>query len=278
MSQLFEILYKSRNFFFFLIFQIICFNLMSRNNMFWNVSLFNSTNSFAGKSLEITNRVSEFINYGHTNKALVEENAMLRKLLTDKIEASPVLIGYSPDSLVARRFEFNIAKVIGSTTNLKDNFITIDKGSEDGIKTGMGVISPLGIVGQVSNVSNHYSRIYAVLHSAMRVSVEVKNKKLLENQELALGTCIWDGTDPRYLTLNNIDRFKQVAVGDTVVTSQQNAIFPSSIIVGTISEISNDPSEAFHQIKVKLSNDLSSLAYVYIVKNKFIEEQTEIEK
>lgn len=251
---------------------------MSKNNIYWNVSLFNSTNAVVGKSLELNNKATEFVNLRNTNEQLAEENAFLRKQLTDKMELYPVIEGYNADSLIARRFSFNIAKVIGSTANLTDNFITIDKGEADGIKPGMGVVAPLGIVGQVSNTSKHYARIYSLLHSNMRVSAEVKNATLQEDETIALGTIQWDGTNPNYVNLNNIDRFKPIAIGDTVYTSMQNAIYPQNIMIGIVKEVANDPSEAFHKIKVKLSTDFSGLMYVYVVDNKFVEEQLELEE
>ena len=277
MSQLFGILYKSRHFFLFLALQIICFYLMSKNNVYWDVSFFNTTNSVVARSLEVSQRANEFVNLGNVNERLVNENAALRKKITDLQEFNPGITGYKPDSVMARRFDYTVAKVVGSTHNLTDNFITIDKGSDDGIRAGMGVISPQGVVGQVAYANKHYSRVYSILHSRQMVSAEVLNKKLRENATVALGIAKWDGTNPHYVGLNTVDRFKPVAKGDSVVTSLQNPIFPPHVMIGKIAEVSNTSSEAFHHISVRLSADFSSLIYVYVVKNKLIDSQQEAE-
>ncbi|MBX2953276.1 MAG: rod shape-determining protein MreC [Leadbetterella sp.] len=277
MSQLLGILYKSRHFFLFLALQIICFYLMSKNNVYWDVSFFNTTNSVVARSLEVSQKTNEFVNLGKVNDQLARENSRLRKQLTDMQEMTSGIPGYKPDSLMAQRFDYTVAKVVGSTHNLTDNFITIDKGTDDGVRAGMGVISPQGVVGQVAYANKKYSRIYSVLHSRQMVSAEVLNAKLRENSTVALGIAKWDGTNPHYVRLNTVDRFKPVAKGDSVVTSLQNPIFPPHVMIGKISEVSNTTSEAFHNISVRLSTDFSSLIYVYVVKNKLIESQQEAE-
>ncbi|MCD8538748.1 MAG: rod shape-determining protein MreC [Leadbetterella sp.] len=277
MSQLLGILYKSRHFFLFLALQIICFYLMSKNNVYWDVSFFNTTNSVVARSLEVSQKANEFVNLGKVNNRLADENAALRKQLTDLQERSTGIPGYHPDSLKVQRFEYTVAKVVGSTHNLTDNFVTIDKGTDDGVRAGMGVISPQGVVGQVAYANKNYSRVYSILHSRQMVSAEVLNRKLRENNTVALGIAKWDGTNPQYVRLNTVDRFKPVAKGDSVVTSLQNPIFPPHVMVGRISEVSNTSSEAFHNISVRLSTDFSGLIYVYVVKNKLIESQQEVE-
>jgi rod shape-determining protein MreC len=277
MSQLFGILYKSRHFFLFLALQILCFYLMSKNNVYWDVSFFNTTNTVVAKSLEVSQKGTEFINLGKVNDQLSAENVALRKQLTDMQEQKSPIPGYTQDSTKAFRFDYTVAKVVGSTHNLTDNFITIDKGTEDGVKAGMGVISPNGVVGQVAYANKHYSRVYSVLHSKQMVSAEVLSKKLRESSTIALGIAKWGGTNARYIQLNTVDRFKPVAKGDSVVTSLQNPIFPPHIMIGKISDISNSTAEAFHTISVRLSTDFSGLVYVYVVKNKLIESQKEAE-
>ncbi len=277
MTQLFGILYKSRHFFLFLALQIICFYLMSKNNVYWDVSFFNTTNNVVARSLEVSQKANEFVGLGKVNEQLASENAALRKQLTDLQEMNPGIPGYKQDSVMARRFDYTVAKVVGSTHNLTDNFITIDKGIDDGVRAGMGVISPQGVVGQVAYANKNYSRVYSILHSRQMVSAEVLNQKLRENGTVALGIAKWDGTNPHYVRLNTVDRFKPVAKGDSVVTSLQNPIFPPHVMIGKINEVSNTTSEAFHNITVRLSADFSSLIYVYVVKNKLIESQQEAE-
>lgn len=279
MSQLFGILYKVRNFFLFVFLQIICFYLIKKNSIYWDVTFFNSTNSFVAKSLATSQRIKEFTSLGVVNKQLAYENKTLREELTKSRELLSLgQLGYIPDTSQSSRYSFMVAKVISSTQNPTDNYITIDKGTKHGIKPGMGVICPDGVVGQVMSCNNLYSRVSTILHSSFSISAEILNKKLRTSNESALGIGKWNGENSKTIQLTTIDRFKPIFKKDSVVTSMQNSVFPPKIMIGRISKLSSNPSEAFFNIDVRLSTDFSSLVYVYIVNNKLINQQKEIEE
>ncbi len=278
MSQLFGLLYKARNFFLFLFLEIISLILVRKNNVHWDVSFFNTTNSFAAKTLEVTHNTKEYLYLKKVNETLSEENTELRKKLTflQQLQGRPDSF-YTTDSIYSGRFNFWAAKVINSTTGLTDNYLTLNKGKLDGILPGMGVISSKGVIGQVMSCSDHYSRVYSILHSDFTVSSEVLNKDLTKLEQTALGLCNWSGSSHRVIQMNTVDKFKPVHVGDSVVTSEQNLIFPSKIMVGKVKKVVDDNKEAFHKIDVELSTDFTGLTYVYVVENKLITEEENIQ-
>jgi rod shape-determining protein MreC len=279
MSQLFGILYKIRHFFIFLILQGICFFLISKNNVYWEVTAFNSTNSFVAKSMSLNQSIHEYINLDKINDQLVLENKTLRTQLTKKNEDQALQnTGYKVDSNASNRYSYVVAKVIKSSQNLSDNYITIDKGSKDGLKPGMGVICPQGVVGQIMTCNENYSRISSILHSNFSISSEILNKTLKKENVRALGIGKWESGNPSIISLNNVDRFKSIFKGDTVVTSMQNSVFPPQIMVGRISKLQVNQTEAFYQINVRLSTDFSSLIYVYVVNNRLVEKENSLEK
>ena len=71
--------------------------------------------------------------------------------------------------------------------NQRNNLI-IDKGSVDGIKNEMGVISKNGIIGIVNSVSKNYSRVISILNQEIKINVRLKNN--------ALGSMYWKGLNP----------------------------------------------------------------------------------
>jgi rod shape-determining protein MreC len=270
MSQLLQLLYRGRNFFLFLLFELISY---------WSVSFFNTNSYYVGKMLEANTELTDYVGLKGANKALAYENRELKEklVLFQQNNSSPVGI-YHPDSLFASRFSFQVAKVIKSTQNLTNNYITIDKGTLDGIEKGMGVISPQGIVGQVVACSEHFSRIVSTLHSRTQVSAEVVNQKLRSENIHALGIGQWNGANSRIIKLTTIDRFKPLTKGDSVITSEQNNVFPAGIMVGKIKQLKVGADNAFFDIDVELATDFSSLTYVYVVKNKLVEEQVKLEE
>lgn len=278
MSQLIQLLYRGRNLFLFIILELLSFWLMVKNNNYWSVSFFNSTNYYAAKVLEANKNLTDYLSLKSKNQDLANENQKLRQELVkyQQLDQNPLGI-YHPDSIFASRFEFKVAKVIKNSSHLPNNYLTIDKGTADGIEPGMGVICPQGVVGQVTSCSEHFSRITSILHSKAFVSSEILNYKLRQEGIQALGLGKWDGSNPRILKLTTIDRFKPIMKGDSVVTSEQNAIFPPKIMVGKIKDFGVGKDNAFYDIDVQLSTDFASVTYVYIVKNKLIKEQEAIE-
>ncbi len=278
MSQLLQLFYRIRHFILFIVFELVSIWLLIQNNNYWGVSYFNSSNYYVAKSLEANRSVTEYIGLKEVNKALANENVQLKQRLIAYQQADKNPSGlYSPDSTFANRFEFTVAKVVKSTVNLTNNYLTIDKGRLDGIKPGMGIIGPRGIVGQVKSCSDHFSVVYSILHSRFSVSAEVLNQKLRDDEVQALGIGKWDGANPRFLKLTTIDRFKPIAKGDSVITSEQNSIFPSRTMIGKVASIKVGKDNAFFDIDVRLSTDFSSISYVYVVENKLTLEQQNLE-
>lgn len=279
MSQLFRLIFRIRNFLLFVILELVSFWLIVKNDYYWDVSFFNTSNFYAAKTLEASNYVKSYMNLGNVNDQLVKENAELKNAVT----AMQQLKGregdyYKVDSAFASRFEFKVAKVVNNTVNLSKNYLTIDKGKLDGIEPGMGVICPQGVVGQVMQCSDHFSRVYSILHSEFNVSSEVKNQTLRAKSEKALGIAKWGGLNPRVIDLLTIDRFKPIKQGDSVMTSEQNVIFPSGTMVGRIRKLGAKQDQAFFDIEVELATDFQNISYVYVVNNKLKNEQEKLEE
>lgn len=279
MSQLLGLLNRAKYFFLFLLLEIISFSLIRKNNLQWDVTFFNSTNAIAAKTMAITYRAKEYLNLDEENESLAKENIVLREKLSYYEQGrARADYFYAADSIYAERFDFKVAKVINSTTSRANNYVTIDKGTLDGVEPGMGVIGPRGVVGQVMSCSEHFSRVYSILHEDFRISSEVTNESLRNSDQIALGLALWDGISSRTVKLGTIDRFKKVNVGDSVLTSEQNLVFPPNVLIGQIKRVQTPSSGAFHDIDVELASDLGSLSYVYVVNNKLINEQENLEK
>ena len=277
MSQLLRLIFRARNFLLFVLLELLSFWLIVKNNNYWDVSFFNTSNQLAAKTLETSNFAKNYMNLGTVNQQLAAENAELKKNVAfyQQLNARQGDF-YKVDSAMATKYSFKVAKVINSTVNLSNNYITIDKGSLDGIEPGMGVISPTGIVGSVKSCSEHLSVVYSILHSSMSVSAEIKNFKNIKEPVMGIGK--WGGLSPRLIQMTTIDRFKPVKQSDSVVTSNLNSIFPAGVMVGKVKKLSAKQDQAFFDMDVELSTDFQNLTFVYIVNNKLKKEQDTLEK
>jgi rod shape-determining protein MreC len=150
------------------------------------------------------------------------------------------------------------------------NYLTLHRGELQGIKKDMAVIGPDGLVGTVIEVSDNYAMVMSLLHRNSKVSSMLKKGNVT-------GTVEWDGHDPRFLTLRNIPKSAEVVKGDSVLTSTYSANFPSNIMVGTVEEITADPSSNFYTIRLKTATNFFSIQYVNVVENVQWAEQRRLE-
>jgi rod shape-determining protein MreC len=278
MNQLFGIIYKARNLLLFIFLESVCFYLIRKNNVKWDVNIFNSSNKLAASTMEATYNAQEYIYLKKTNEELAKENMALKAKLSQKQDLEDRIINLTKsDSAYAKRFDFILAKVANNTVGLTKNYLTLNKGRLDGIEPGMGVIGPSGVVGQVMSCSDHFSRVISILNVDFSISSEVVNDTLRAEDIIALGVSNWDAKSHSIIDLKTIDKFKKISKGDSVVTSSQNLIFPPNILIGKIKNIKDEPQTAFWTIDVELSSDFTGLRYVYVVNNKLTAEQTQIE-
>src|SRR5690606_8326650 len=160
--------------------------------------------------------------------------------------------------------------VINNSIRRTNNYLTLAAGTLDGIRPGMGVISPNGAVGRVKTVSKHYATVTSLLHSQMLISAKMK-------KDNTFGTIKWTGGDYRTALLDYIPLHIKPQVGDTIVTSGYNTVFPEGILIGTISEVERELDKSFYTIRVELSVDFAQLSFVYVVENPRRPEQDSLE-
>lgn len=270
MERLFLFFYQYRAFFTFLLLEVACAWMIIENNQYQSARFFNSSNSMVASLNNISQGVREYFLLRNINSTLAEENASLRSKLEQlkQLEIAGDSITRS-DSSVIKQYEFVSAKVVNNSVHRSTNYLTINKGDDVGIRPGMAVISPLGVVGKVKAVSNHYSVVTSILHRDYKLSVVISRTGYF-------GSVRWDGHDPEYVQLDFVPRHVNPAKGDTIVTSAYNAVFPEGVMVGVIEEVKQDET-LFYDLRVKLSQDFRKLSYVEVVKSKLKHELDSLE-
>lgn len=277
MRNLWIFISRYNAFFFFIIFFVIGIILTVKNNAYQRSITLNSTNEIVGSAYERLNVLKRYLNLQEVNDSLAIENSRLKtELLAFKNRDSSQTITVK-DTVYRQQYTLVSAKVIKNSVNQTNNIITINRGSNDGLKSGMGVISPQkGVVGYIYDVSPHFATIRSLLHENTFVSVSLKKNNVF-------GSLVWgEGNyDFKKAQIKEIPNHIKVNVGDTVITSgysmgNDNG-FPKGIEVGRISKTQVSTGDSFMTLEVKLFNDFSTLQYVYVVKDKFASEQKNLE-
>jgi rod shape-determining protein MreC len=274
MYRILEFLYRYRAFLCFILLELVCFWMIVRYNNYQGTAYFNTSNYYAAEVLKTRNNIVSYFGLREVNTHLTEQNA---KLLMDlnaanhRLETEGLRSDTNSDFLRQHQYDFMPAQVIKNSTRLPENFLTLDKGSEDGIEPDMGVIGPHGLVGRVKNVSKHYSTVISMLHSGMNVASRIKHKNID-------ATVVWDGIRPTQGKVIHVVRHHKIAKGDTLVTSEYNAVYPEGVVIGTIADFSLGGGSSDYDITINFSTDFTALSYVYVIRNKLKAERDSLEQ
>jgi rod shape-determining protein MreC len=244
--------------------------MVIRSHNYHNAGFFNSANYLSGSFYASVNNVKGYIRLKQTNELLAEENAMLRRFSVIK-DSFPELF---PDAECVEEMPFQVnyipAKVINNSTVNANNFITLNKGSKQGVKRETGVIAQQGIVGIISDVSENFSTAMSLLHKKSNISVRLKKSRFIGNLN-------WDGGNAQTAKITGVPVNAMIENGDTVITSGFSSIFPENIPVGKIINIESTATSNFFDIEVRLFTNFQTLEYVYIIRNDLQEEQKKLE-
>ncbi len=150
------------------------------------------------------------------------------------------------------------AEVIGKDPSPWFKTIIIDKGKEDDVEKGMAVVIPEGIVGQVTNVSLHYSQVLLVIDRNSAVDVLVHRTR-------ARG--LIKGESAERCLLQYVLRKYDVKVGDTVISSGLDGVFPKGLAVGQVSAVIKRTSGIFQEVSVTPFVDFEKLEEVLVILN-----------
>ena len=276
MRNLLDFFLKYNNWFLFIFLEVISFALLFRFNNYQGSVFFTSSNYMAGAVYETANSVTGYFHLKSINDDLAQKNVELELQMERLLEK---LTELTHDSTGIERMRkeslsgYNIfkAKVVNNTLTHADNYITLDKGEKDGIRSEMGVVDGNGVVGIVYMTSDNYSVVIPVLNSKTSISCKIKNSDYF-------GFLKWDGGASNYALVKDMPRHSLFSLGDTIVTSGHSAVFPSGIPVGTVEDMSDSHDGLSYSLKVKLFTDFGKLNDVRVIAKKTQEEQLRLEK
>ena len=276
MRNLLNFFLKYNYWFLFILLEVISFALLFRFNNYQGSAFFTSSNQVAGMVYEAANNVTGYFHLKSINDDLVQENVELElqieRLRSALMELTADSVGLEKMKLDALKgYDIYRANVINNSLTHVDNYITIDKGENDGIRPEMGVINGSGVVGIVYHTSANYSVVIPILNSKSSVSCKIKRSDYF-------GFLKWDGGSSEYATVKDMPRHSLFSLGDTIVTSGHSAVFPGGIPIGTVEDMSDSHDGLSYLLKVKLFTDFGRLNDVRVIAQKGQEEQIELEQ
>lgn len=265
MQQIINFIVRYKTSLLYILLLIISLVFTAKSHSYHRSKFFNSANWISGTIYNNSQNISAYFDLQEENKKLVEENSRLRRILYN-LNISP------QEKLDTTSLDFTVqpAEVIKNSYANPDNYITINKGAQQGIKQDMGVITSKGILGIVEQTSKNYAAVQSILNSKSTINAKIKNTNYF-------GSLVWNGRQYNTVQLEDIPRLVPILVGDTIVTGAMSSIFPENIPIGVIRKYNLNESQSFYSIDVELFNDMTNLKYVYIIQNTNRQEIEELE-
>ena len=225
MRSLLDFLVRHSYVFLFILLEVLSLVLLFGFNDRQKEAFLTSANSVSGTLFEWRTDVDQFFMIRKENAQLIEENTRLHSILADLVDSMHVYTErkLSADGVVA-------ARVVDNSVRKDDNYMTIDKGSRDGIADGMGVYSADGVVGVIMVAGKRYSIVMPVLNGSTSISCKKRGSD-------SFGFLEWTGF---------------------------SSVFPEGVPVGTISGIERSKNGYTLKIQVDLAVDMSNLGWVYV--------------
>ena len=174
-------------------------------------------------------------------RELSQENARLKNLLNFKQKSS---------------LRFVAARVIGRSVDSWSSSVIIDKGRYNGIKSGMVVISPQGLVGSIVESMDNTSKVLLINDPNQGIFCIVQRSR----QEGLVNGALGSNLVMRYLPDE-----AQIIVGDVIVTSELSQIYPKGLLVGRVTNIGREFSGLNRYALVKPVVDLASIEEVLVI-------------
>lgn len=260
MRNLIAFLQRFRLFLVFMVLQVIALTVMVNMSTYANLQFLSTTSKINAQIFSWRQGIDKHFYLETQNGRLSRENAYLRARLKQsnyQIERNTLIID---DTTYRRKYRFIPGTVIESTYDKRNNYMTIDLGSNHGVKKGDGVISTAGVVGIVHMVGENYSLVKTVLSQNI-------NQDVMLEKNGAFGLMKWNQNSPRVIQIEGISSDIYFKKWVKVVTRGSAGVFPKGIPVGKVKYRKKMEDKPLWYVDVLLTTDFRTIQQIYVVKN-----------
>lgn len=246
----------------FIILVMSAIHFYAGSSAYTKVRITGFSNKAAGGVYSQLSAVNSYFHLRHENAVLNEEIARLHNTLDSLADVRHPGLTAADSAIISsntdRTYEYFAAKVVNNTLTRQENYITLNMGSGQGMEPNMAVISNGGIAGYIEACSEKFSICRSALNVNFRTSGKLKGSDYT-------GSILWDGVSWEFVTLTEVPKYAEPAIGDTVITTDFSDIFPPDIMIGTVAgyELVNN---IYYEIKVRLQANMATLSNVMVVR------------
>lgn len=286
MRKLLEFIRSTYVFIIFVVAEVAALNHYAHSSVYARAKILSRAAYITGRINGGINGVRRYFALGRENELLLTRLAELENRLAayetgetaaaeydGATEYDGMEYGSEYDAMTAK-YAFTTARVVSASVNKRNNFLIIDKGMNDGVRTQMGVVSPRGaMVGYVAGCSNRYAAVVPVLNTSFRASGILPGKGGNHSAPIK-----WGGNGMYEVQLEGLSKYANPETGDTVVTSGHSNIFPRGILIGRVKRVEMNDMQTAYNIDVELAADISALHRVILIDNRDLGEIQELQQ
>ena len=263
MYYLLEFIRKYHYLLLFLVLEGLSFLLLFRFNSFQGSVWLSSANSAVASVDRLQQDLTSYLDLRAVNRSLTDENLRLQKEADALREALHDAVRDSSDAdrymrAHLQEYSFIPALVVSNSNTGDNNYLVIDKGTDDGVRPEMGVVGGNGVVGIVYLTGPNYSLVLPVTNRKSSISCRIQGQHYF-------GYLQWDGNSLRKAYVDDVPRYAKVKNNDCIETSGYSSVFPPGIFVGRISRISNSADGQSFRLDVNLGTDFANLRDVNVI-------------
>lgn len=190
--------------------------------------------------------------------ALRQQNTELRASVAELEEARlenerlQKIVGF----IEASKLDALGARVIGRPPSAWEGSLLIDRGSADGVKTGMPVLAPEGLLGQTVEVTEHSAKVRLITDQRSGVAALIQATR-------AEG--VVRGSIEGLLSMEYVSRTSTVTVGDVVITSGMGGVYPKGLMIGEVETMELDDNDLYPSIVVRPTAQFEGIEEVVVL-------------
>ena len=264
MEQILRIFYNNGSFFTFIGLQLLCLYLIINFNSTQADIAAETWTVRSGSVKGLVGGFQDYLDLREQNEVLRREIARLKGRLPEASYNTAAEVDSLADDTYLQRYNFLATNVVNRSPYQPNNTLVIDRGNDFNVQQGQGVVGDSGLIGIVDVPSSRHARVISILHRATRISAGLRNN--------AFGTLLWDGLDPRRMTVTDIADYVAVNPGDTVFTTGFSNVFPTGQVIGLVETTAIQPGTGSQDLIVRRANDPLSNTNAYVVQDLFKEE------
>ncbi len=262
MHKLIEFIRSIYVFVLFVLLEIVAVSYYANSTHYTQARLIARSNQVVGGLHGMLANIRHYFLLGEENRQLLAQIAELRQQLSHYEEANTVA-GFNTmlAQIGGSKLRVMNAAVISNSLTRPENFIVLNRGNREGVVPDMAVLAADGsMVGYVVDCTERYAVAISILNTSFRASGKLADSDYF-------GSIYWDGTDPEFVTLDELSKYAEPQAGQEVVSTGFSIYFPAGIRIGTVESAELNETRTAYKVRVRLAAPMSRLTDVLLVEN-----------